>query len=72
MEWFEPFLLETKKGSVEPFFVYRKHAHLALCRLAFIDDVRTWVMENREEARILSNSIRELAKQAALKEKKVA
>ena len=41
-------------------------------QLAFIDDVRTWVMENREEARTLSNTIRELAKQAALDEKKAA
>jgi len=40
--------------------------------LAFIDDVRTWVIENREEARSLSNTIRELTKQAALDEKKAA
>jgi len=41
-------------------------------KLAYIDDVRKWVMENRVEARILSNSIKELARQAALEEKKVA
>jgi len=69
---FELWISQPKNHAIAWFFVDRKRARLAHFILAFIDDVRAWVMENRLEARTLSNSIRELAKQAALREKKAA
>jgi site-specific DNA recombinase len=54
----------------KPFRQMRQHISYSQ-QLAFINDVRTWVRENRDEARRLSTIIKDLAKEAT-SEKKAA